>query len=183
MHIDCHWLTAGAAVCKPSENFDDRPDEQDISLIVIHCISLPPGEFGTPYIDHLFANRLQPEAHDYFQEIYQMRVSAHVLIRRSGDITQYVAFNKRAWHAGQSQYQGRDRCNDFSIGIELEGTETKAYTDEQYRQLARLIKSLWRHYPSLSQEAITGHCDIAPDRKSDPGESFDWQRLRQLISS
>lgn len=180
MNIDRHWLTQVSRI--PSPNFDDRSDTHDISLLVIHCISLPPGEFGTPCIDQLFCNQLDPDQHPYFKDIYQLTVSAHVLIKRSGEIVQYVAFDKRAWHAGKSEYEGRERCNDFSIGIELEGTEQTAYTDQQYSQLAAVIELLLKTYPGLTKQRITGHSDIAPGRKTDPGASFDWPRLFGLLS-
>lgn len=180
MQIDNHWLTEIRHIASP--NFNPRPDEQDISLCVIHCISLPPQQFGGDYIEQLFCNRLNPDDHPYFKEIYQLQVSAHLLIRRDGEIVQYVAFNQRAWHAGLSNYQGRENCNDFSIGIELEGTETIPYTAAQYQQLAKVIKLLLQHYPKLNQQRITGHSDIAPQRKTDPGESFEWQRLWQLLA-
>ncbi len=176
MTIHQHWLTSAVKV--PSPNYDERPDPSDISLIVIHCISLPAGQFGTPYIDQLFCNTLNPDDDPYFKEIYQLTVSAHLLIKRDGSCTQYVPFDKRAWHAGKSNYQGRERCNDFSIGIELEGTETIAYTGAQYDQLKKVIDSLLTHYPKLSKQHITGHSDIAPDRKTDPGPSFDWHRIK-----
>jgi N-acetyl-anhydromuramoyl-L-alanine amidase len=180
MNIDQHWLTN--VTRRPSPNFDGRIDAQDISLLVIHCISLPPGQFNNDSIDQLFCNQLNPDQHPYFKEIYQLTVSAHVLIKRSGEIVQYVAFDKRAWHAGKSEYKGRERCNDFSIGIELEGTEDTAYTDQQYSQLAAVIELLLQTYPRLSKRRITGHSDIAPGRKTDPGPSFDWQRLFSLVS-
>ena len=176
MTINQHWLTYATRVASP--NYDERPDPLDISLIVMHCISLPAGQFGTPYIDQLFCNTLNSDDDPYFKEIYQLTVSAHLLIKRDGRCTQYVPFDKRAWHAGKSNYQGRERCNDFSIGIELEGTETIAYTDAQYDQLKKVIDSLLTHYPKLSKQHITGHSDIAPDRKTDPGSSFDWHRIK-----
>ena len=176
MTIDQHWLTTVKRI--PSPNYDERPDPADISLVVIHCISLPQGEFGTPYIDELFCNQLNPDDHPYFKEIYQLKVSAHVLIKRDGSYMQYVPFDKRAWHAGKSNYQGRERCNDFSIGIELEGTESIAYTEAQYSTLKEVIDCLLQTYPSLSKQHITGHSDIAPGRKTDPGASFDWQRIK-----
>lgn len=181
MHIHNHWLDCALHV--PSPNFDARPDASDISLLVLHCISLPPGEFGQPYIDQLFCNRLDPCAHPYFAGIYQLKVSAHLLIRRDGQITQYVAFDKRAWHAGVSEYQGRSRCNDFSIGIELEGTDSSAYEDKQYEVLKGVIETLLRHYPDLSRQRLAGHSDIAPGRKTDPGAGFDWPRLRRLLGA
>jgi len=179
MKINQHWLTDITRT--PSPNFDERPDSTDISLLVIHCISLPPGEFGNHYIDRLFANQLDPDDHPYFKDIYQLTVSAHLLIKRDGSCVQYVPFDKRAWHAGLSCYEGRERCNDFSIGIELEGTELVAYTDRQYAKLATVIRTLLETYPKLSTQRITGHSDIAPGRKTDPGASFDWQRLLGLL--
>jgi AmpD protein len=180
MQILNHWLTDIRHI--PSPNFNQRADEQDISLCVIHCISLPPQQFGGDYIEQLFCNRLNPDEHPYFKEIYQLKVSAHLLIRRDGEIVQYVAFNQRAWHAGLSNYQGRENCNDFSIGIELEGTETIPYTPVQYQQLAKVITLLLQHYPNLSKERMVGHSDIAPVRKTDPGESFHWEELWQFLS-
>ena len=163
-------------------NFDDRPDGDDIDLIVVHGISLPPGEYGGPWIDALFTNCLDPDEHPYFKEIHQLEVSTHLLIRRTGEIVQYVPFHKRAWHAGKSEYQNRQRCNDFSIGIELEGVDDQPYEDSQYEQLANVINVLCDTYPGLIKERIAGHSDIAPGRKTDPGDAFDWARLRQLIS-
>lgn len=180
MNIDRNLLTE--ATWLPSPNYDERPDPSDISLVVIHCISLPPGEFGGDYIDQLFTNKLNPVEHVYFNEIYQLTVSSHLLIKRTGEIVQYVPFDKRAWHAGKSDYQGREKCNDFSIGIELEGTESVDYTSEQYVQLAAIIDALIKTYPKLSAQRITGHCDIAPGRKTDPGASFDWSKLYQLLN-
>ncbi|MBM4207094.1 MAG: 1,6-anhydro-N-acetylmuramyl-L-alanine amidase AmpD [Gammaproteobacteria bacterium] len=179
MHIEQHWLSTASRV--PSPNFDDRPDPDDISLIVVHCISLPPGEFATGGIDQLFCNRLNPHDHPYFATIYQLKVSSHLLIKRTGEIIQYVPFDKRAWHAGQSCYEGRERCNDFSIGIELEGTEVISYTQAQYRQLAATVNRLLMTYPGLSKDRITGHSDIAPGRKTDPGDSFDWKQFYSLL--
>ncbi len=175
MKIHQHWLTEVTQT--PSPNFDERPEPADISLLVIHCISLPPGEFGNHYIDQLFCNQLDPDEHPYFKEIHQLTVSSHLLIKRDGSCIQYVPFDKRAWHAGKSTYEGRERCNDFSIGIELEGTELIDYTDQQYIRLAAVIRVLLEAYPKLSTQRITGHSDIAPGRKTDPGASFDWQRL------
>ena len=175
MNIKQHWLSTAQHISSP--NFDDRTDSNDISLVVIHCISLPAGEFGNIYINELFCNCLNPNEHLYFKEIYQLKVSAHLLIKRTGDIIQYVPFDKRAWHAGASNYEGRERCNDFSIGIELEGTEFIPYTDAQYAQLNAVLAVLLNTYPKLSRQRITGHSDIAPERKTDPGASFDWSRL------
>lgn len=150
-------------------------------LIVVHGISLPPGEFGGPWIDRLFTNTLPAHVHPYFAGIAQARVSAHVLVRRDGELVQYVPFQRRAWHAGVSQYRGREKCNDFSIGIELEGTDDSAYMPAQYASLSALIAALCRAYPALSAAHLTGHSDIAPGRKTDPGESFDWPRLRAMV--
>ena len=180
MKINRHWLTDITRT--PSPNCDERPDPADISLLVIHCISLPPGEFDNHYIDRLFCNQLDPDDHPYFKDIYQLTVSAHLLIKRDGSCVQYVPFDKRAWHAGKSAYEGRGRCNDFSIGIELEGTELVDYTDQQYVQLAGVIRSLLESYPKLSTQRIIGHSDIAPGRKTDPGASFNWQRLLELLN-
>ncbi len=179
MRIYQHWLNEAKQI--PSPNFDDRPNADDISLLVIHCISLPPGEFDNTCIDKLFCNQLNPDDHPYFKEIHQLTVSSHLVIKRTGEILQYVPFDKRAWHAGQSSYEGRERCNDFSIGIELEGTETVPYTDAQYLELAAVVKTLLNTYPSLSTEWITGHSDIAPGRKTDPGESFDWEKFYCML--
>ncbi len=167
---------------QPSPNHDQRPDPSDISLLVIHGISLPPGEFGGGHVDELFCNRLDPAGHPYFAEICHLRVSAHLLIARDGSLTQYVAFDQRAWHAGQSEYAGRKACNDFSIGIELEGTDAAPYSDAQYQQLSAVIRALLHAYPTLSPERIVGHCDIAPGRKTDPGPAFDWGRLRAALA-
>ncbi len=178
--IDNHWLNNVRHIQSP--NCDERIDENDISLIVIHCISLPPGQFGTHFIDQLFTNCLDPEEHPYFKEIHNLKVSAHVLINRNGKITQYVPFNGRAWHAGQSSYNGRACCNDFSIGIELEGTESGFYTNNQYKQLSDFTKLLLKNYANLSANHITGHSDIAPERKQDPGAGFDWDYYRSLLA-
>jgi AmpD protein len=161
-----------------SPNCDDRPHAGDPELLVIHGISLPPGEFGGPWIDRMFTNTLPADAHPYFAQIAHLKVSTHLLIRRDGELIQYVPLHMRAWHAGQSCFQGRDACNDYSIGIELEGTDEEAYTEEQYRKLNQLVASLLATYPSLSADRIVGHSDIAPGRKTDPGEAFDWQRLQ-----
>jgi N-acetyl-anhydromuramoyl-L-alanine amidase len=160
---------------------DERPGGAAIELIVVHGISLPPGQFGGPWIDRLFAGDLPPHAHPYFRDISAQPVSAHALIRRTGEIVQYVPFGLRAWHAGASQYRGRPACNDFSIGIELEGTDDEPYADEQYGRLAALIQALLAAYPTLSRERLVGHSDIAPGRKTDPGPAFDWQRLRRAL--
>jgi len=166
----------------PSPNCDDRPKQCEINLLVIHNISLPPGKFGGPYINQLFSNTLDPDDDPFFKEINHLRVSSHLLIRRDGHIIQYVPFHKRAWHAGVSEYDGQDCCNDFSIGIELEGTDMDEYEELQYQTLANITKLLLNTYTTLSSERITGHCHIAPDRKTDPGDSFDWEKYKELIS-
>lgn len=165
----------------PSPNYDQRPEPIEIDLLVIHSISLPPCEFGGGYIDDLFMNRLNPDAHPYFADIADLRVSAHVLIRRTGEVVQYVSFNDRAWHAGKSCFQEREVCNDFAIGIELEGCDDKAYTDIQYTVLAYITQLLQQAYPKIIQDHIVGHCHIAPERKTDPGEWFEWRRYFQML--
>jgi AmpD protein len=164
-----------------SPHFDARPAGVLPELLVVHGISLPPGEFGGPWIDRLFTGTLPADAHPYFREIAAQRVSAHALIRRDGQIVQYVPFGERAWHAGQSAYRGRTACNDFSIGVELEGTDDTPYTNEQYESLAALSAALLAAYPSLCAQAVAGHSDVAPGRKTDPGPSFDWARFRGLF--
>ena len=166
-----------------SPHFDARPAGVLPELLVVHGISLPPGEFGGPWIDRLFTGTLPADAHPYFREIAAQRVSAHALIRRDGQIVQYVPFGERAWHAGQSAYRGRAACNDFSIGVELEGTDDTSYSKEQYESLAALSAALLAAYPSLSAQAIAGHSDVAPGRKTDPGPSFDWERWRSILRS
>ena len=165
-----------------SPNFDARPENCDASLLVIHNISLPPGKFGGPYINQLFTNRLNPSEDPFFEDICHLRVASHLLIRRDGSIVQYVPFHHRAWHAGVSQFEGREKCNDFSIGIELEGTDTLAYEDAQYLSLAKVSKAILQTYPDITPSRITGHSDIAPGRKTDPGEAFDWDRYITLLS-
>ncbi len=177
--IDSGWLIPVRHCLSP--NHDERPAGCGIDLLVIHGISLPPGEFGGPWIDALFCNALDPAAHPYFREVAGLRVSAHVLIRRDGEVVQYVPFERRAWHAGQSCFTGRERCNDFSIGIELEGCDYQPYTEVQYTRLAAVTRALLVAYPALNAEHIIGHSDIAPGRKTDPGPSFDWQRYRALL--
>jgi len=161
-----------------SHNQDDRPADVAICLLVVHAISLPPGEFGGNGVKHLFTNCLDPDAHPYYRELHGLRVSAHFFIRRDGSVIQFVPTLRRAWHAGISHWRGRERCNDFSLGIELEGCDDQPFTHIQYVRLARLIRILRRTY---AIEEIVGHSDIAPARKTDPGPCFDWQRLRQLL--
>jgi len=166
----------------PSPNCDDRPGGVAPELVVIHGISLPPGKFGGPHIDHLFTNVLDPAGHDYFRDIAGLKVSSHFLIRRTGEVVQYVPLHRRAWHAGKSSYRGRHQCNDFSVGIELEGTDDQPYSSAQYRRLATVIRVLRRGVPSLVAAPIVGHSDVAPGRKTDPGPAFDWQRLHGLLA-
>ena len=176
LHVDAAGIVA-AATQIPSPNCDDRPEGTTISLLVVHNISLPPGQFGGPAIEAFFTNRLDPAAHPYFATIAQSRVSAHFLIRRDGGLVQFVACSKRAWHAGASSWRGRERCNDFSVGIELEGTDELPYETAQYAVLARLTAALRERYPITD---LAGHSDVAPGRKTDPGPAFDWERYRRL---
>jgi AmpD protein len=162
----------------PSPNCDERPAACAVDLLVLHHISLPPGEFGGPAIVDLFTNRLDPAAHPYYAAIAHAKVSAHFLIRRVGERSQFVPCEKRAWHAGESSWQSRSRCNDFSIGVELEGTGEAPYTDAQYDRLAALTRALKSRYPIAH---IVGHSDVAPGRKNDPGPSFDWGRYRGTL--
>lgn len=173
MQVEQGWITDARQVISP--HCDNRPDDEKPSLLVIHNISLPPGKFGGPYIDQLFTGTLNPLDDPFFEQIHQLRVAAHCLIRRDGEIVQYVPFDKRAWHAGVSSWQGRERCNDFSIGIELEGTDFEPFTEAQYQSLLKVSDLILRHYPVDTQH-ITGHSDIAPGRKTDPGPHFDWSR-------
>lgn len=177
---DGDWLVGVRRVLSP--NCDERPGSGAISLIVVHGISLPPGEYGGPWIDDFFTNRLDASAHPYFKEIINLRVSSHLLIRRDGELVQYVPFSRRAWHAGRSCYRQREACNDFSIGIELEGQDDVPYEPAQYRQLADVVRALRAYYPDIGAQDIVGHADIAPDRKTDPGPAFDWVRLRSLLA-
>jgi N-acetyl-anhydromuramoyl-L-alanine amidase len=158
--------------------FDPRPGGMVPDLIVLHGISLPPGEFGGPWIARLFTGNLPAEAHPEFRERAGLRVSAHLLVRRDGEVVQFVSFNERAWHAGKSSWQGREACNDYSIGIECEGTDEAPYEAAQYATLSALLPMLLEAYPAITRERVVGHSDVAPGRKSDPGASFDWSRVR-----
>ena len=180
LSADGDWLLGARRVLSP--NCDERPDGCAISLIVVHGISLPPGEYGGHWIDDLFTNRLDAAAHPYFAEICNLRVSSHVLIRRDGALVQYVPFTRRAWHAGQSCYGTQQACNDFAIGIELEGQDHEAYEAVQYRRLAELIGLLRTRFPAIGARDIVGHSDIAPGRKTDPGPAFEWDRLHSLLA-
>ena len=176
--VDADGKSVGA-VWVPSPNFDARPENARIELLVVHAISLPPGEFGGPWIDALFQNRLDPDAHPYFAGIAGLEVSAHFLIRRDGELRQYVSTDARAWHAGASCWNGRERCNDFSIGVELEGADDVPFAEPQYETLTALGEALFARYGEL---AIAGHSDVAPGRKTDPGPWFDWESYRASLS-
>lgn len=178
--IENGWWTQAKAL--PSPNYDLRPDV-DIDTLVIHNISLPPRQYGTGEVQRFFQNQLDYSAHPYFESIRDLRVSAHMFIERSGDATQFVSFNDRAWHAGKSAMAGRTACNDFSIGIELEGCDDQAYEDAQYACLVELTQALMSAYPSTTLDRIVGHCDISPGRKTDPGEAFDWKRYKTILTT
>lgn len=165
----------------PSPNFDERPAGCEADLIVLHNISLPPNQFGGDGIDQLFTNSLDPTEDPFYAEICHLRVASHLLIRRDGEVVQYVPFHQRAFHAGVSEYQGRERCNDFSIGIELEGSDYEAFAEAQYPSLMLVIRALLEAYPTLNVQHVTGHEHIAPGRKTDPGPFFDWERLSQEL--
>lgn len=173
------WFAGAKKIVSP--NFDLRPDGSDVELIVVHAISLPPGEFGGGYIDRLFQNRLDPTKHAYFQSIGGLKVSAHLLIERTGTLKQFVSTFHRAWHSGVSAFAGRAACNDFSIGIELEGCDELPFAAAQYDTLTNVLAELCVHYPAVNPTRIVGHCDIAPGRKSDPGPLFDWEMMREQL--
>lgn len=175
------WFDGARRV--PSPNFDARPSGCGVDLIVVHGISLPPGEFGGPHIEQLFCNRLDPHAHECFRAVAPVKVSAHLLIRRGGELVQFVALSERAWHAGESRFGDRVRCNDFSIGIELEGTDCTPYEDAQYARLGGVCLALMHRWPAIGSDRIVGHSDIAPHRKTDPGPAFDWPRLNDLLGA
>ena len=164
-----------------SPNRDARPDGTTPGMVILHGISLPPGVYGGGEIEALFLNELDCGAHPYFAEIRGLRVSAHLLVRRDGELVQFVPFTERAWHAGESHFRGRSRCNDFSIGIELEGEDDTAYDEQQYQVLAAVLRALSQTYPDLSPREIAGHCDVSPGRKGDPGPAFDWLRLYDAL--
>ncbi len=172
-------ITPGRLCLSP--NRDQRPADSAVDLIILHGISLPPGQFGGGEIEALFLNELDWDAHPYYGKIRGMEVSAHVLVRRDGELVQFVPFIERAWHAGASEFRGRSRCNDFSIGIELEGEDETPYDERQYQVLSRMLQALMLAYPNISAREIAGHCDVAPDRKLDPGPAFDWLRLYDAL--
>lgn len=173
----------GSARWCPSPNFGPRPEGSAISLLVIHNISLPPGQFGGDAIERFFCNQLDAAAHPYFRTIANMKVSSHLLVRRDGSAVQFVSLLDRAWHAGRSCFQGEQECNDFSVGIELEGADDIPYTPAQYRALADLSRLIMGAWPAITSDRITGHSDIAPGRKTDPGPAFDWPHYRQLLAA
>lgn len=173
------WLLDVRQVHSP--NCDERPTNCEVDLVVMHGISLPPQQYGGAYIDQLFTNSLDPQAHPYFAEIIDLRVSSHLLVDRAGEITQYVPFDGRAWHAGESEFQGRQTCNDFSIGIELEGCDEQPYEPVQYQVAASLVKLLMENWQGINKQRVVGHCDIAPGRKTDPGEAFKWDYFYSLL--
>ncbi len=166
----------------PSPHYDARPASCDVSLLVVHNISLPPGRFGGDSIEQFFLGQLKPSEHPFFSVIANMKVSAHCLIRRTGEVVQFVSFEERAWHAGSSSFAGQERCNDYSIGIELEGTDYVAYEKAQYQALAQLTFALQRRYQLITNDRITGHQYIAPSRKTDPGLVFEWPKFRNLLN-
>ncbi len=174
--IQNHKLNMARQLCSPNQSA--RSDDVEIDLLVIHCISLPPGEYGTGCIDELFDNRLDAKSHPFFKEIEGLQVSAHLLIDREGQITQYVPLNRKAWHAGESSFCGKKNCNDYSIGIELEGTDSTPFSEEQYNSLIVVTKLLLGEYPCLNSDRIVGHSDISPSRKTDPGACFNWLKYK-----
>ena len=178
-HAESGLLRGACQVLSP--HCDPRPGGAVPELIVVHGISLPPGEYGGPWIGQLFCGALDPAVHPYFAEVAALRVSAHLLVRRDGEVLQFVPVGLRAWHAGRSSWQGREGCNDFSVGIELEGSDVQPYAAAQYAALAQLVRALCATWPTLSPHRLVGHSDIAPGRKTDPGPSFDWDRLRALL--
>lgn len=181
MTIDAEgWLPDAERIESPNRNA--RPVDRAISLIIIHNISLPPGRFGGPYIKQLFANTLDSAAYPEFAALADLRVSAHLLIDRAGKLTQFVSFADRAWHAGESCFEGCANCNDYAIGIELEGADTTPYTRSQYAVLARVVRALMARYPQITSARVVGHAEVAPGRKSDPGPAFDWPHLLTLIA-
>jgi AmpD protein len=185
--LSAHDIRPGAHHDKPmrqlnSPHHNQRPDDMVVDMIVLHAISLPAGEFESVYIDDLFLGRLDNAAHPSFAELVGLRVSAHFVIDRAGQATQFVACDRRAWHAGESEWQGRSGCNDFAVGIEMIGDEQQSFTAVQYRETARLCRVLMKRYPAISPERIVGHQDIAPDRKWDPGRLWDWQRFRRSLA-
>ena len=179
MKIENHILEEVKISLSP--NYDLRPDKSNISLIVLHSISLPPTIFGNNYVEDFFCNKLNPGNDDYLNNIKDMKVSSHLFVKRTGEIIQFVPFDKRAWHAGKSSFDNVENCNDYSIGIELEGCDDISFEDIQYEKLTYIIKAILDNYKKTSKERIVSHSDIAPGRKSDPGPLFDWKRLKRML--
>lgn len=175
------WLAQARR--SPSPHCNRRPGDARITLVVLHGVSLPPNEFGGPWVEDFFTGRLDCSRHPYFETIRHLRVAPHLLVRRGGEIIQFVSFLERAWHAGRSSWNGREECNDYSIGIELEGNDVGPYTDAQYAALGHVLPALARAYPGIAEGGIVGHADVAPQRKTDPGESFDWLRLDRSMAA
>jgi len=171
----------GGIIYRNSPNCNERPLGCEINMVVVHGISLPAGEFGGEWVDRLFLNNIKGDEHPGFSDLMGVKVSSHLFIRRTGEVIQYVPFDRRAWHAGVSQFEERDNCNDFSIGIELEGTDEIAYENEQYTALIEVVVSLLRAYPGISEQRVVGHVDIAPGRKTDPGHAFNWPMFRDAV--
>ncbi|WNO09639.1 1,6-anhydro-N-acetylmuramyl-L-alanine amidase AmpD [Teredinibacter sp. KSP-S5-2] len=181
MQIMNGWLNSARHL--PSPNYNQRPEGCRVSLLLIHNISLPPEQFGGGYIEDFFLNKLNPEIHPYFQTIHTLTVSSHCLIDRFGGIIQFVSFDDRAWHAGRSVYDGVSECNDYSIGVELEGADNIPYTEQQYNTLVELTKVLFKCYPEITPNRIAGHSDVAPGRKTDPGPAFDWHKYQTMLET
>ena len=179
MEIENHLIKNIEYIKSP--NFNERSENYSIKLLVIHAISLPPKEYGGDYVEKFFLNKLKISDHEYFKEIKDLKVSSHLYIKRDGEIIQFVPFNKRAWHAGESSFNGEFDCNDFSIGIELEGSDCDKFTDHQYQVLIDVTKQLMKKYPDIKKNSIKGHSDIAPGRKTDPGDKFEWTRYLSKI--
>jgi len=177
--VQNHYVDQAEFLASP--NFSERPRGVKISLLVIHNISLPPGEFGGNHVIDFFLNKLDSSQHPFFEKISDMKVSSHLFLDRKGKLIQFVGLDKKAWHAGVSEFKDQEECNDFSIGIELEGTDTDPYTDAQYDSLISLTNCLMESYPGITKERVVGHSDIAPDRKTDPGESFNWSRYKNSL--
>lgn len=179
MLIEDHLLKSAKQIQSP--NYSERLNEDDINLIVIHSISLPPGKYNNSYIEEFFCNKLSVNENKYFESISDLKVSSHILIKRDGEIIQFVPFNKKAWHAGESVFKGRLNCNEFSIGIELEGCEEDDFTQNQYKNLVNICLTLFKYYPEITRQNIVGHSEIAPGRKTDPGKNFNWEYLRENL--
>ena len=179
MLIEDHLLKSAKQIQSP--NYSERLNEDDINLIVIHSISLPPGKYNNSYIEEFFCNKLSVNENKYFESISDLKVSSHLLIKRDGKIIQFVPFNKKAWHAGESVFKGRLNCNEFSIGIELEGCEEDDFTQNQYKNLVNICLTLFKYYPEITRQNVVGHNEIAPGRKTDPGKNFNWEYLRENL--